>query len=162
MVVFHSCVHLSTSSDLVIWACGNVVSTWTCLVGGLFFDASKCSLGLLVGHLQLLWCVKWLILKTIHFLAKLPHLACWKLLQINIRINYGFGDKLLILRRKTRIYLYARYLQFLVGTWQETWVWTAFYHSLTDMFPCLELVSRSNLVLTSLVCGLQNLHIWTI
>ena len=32
----------------------------------------------------------------LHLLDKLPHLACRKLLQINIGIIYGFGDKLLI------------------------------------------------------------------
>ena len=30
----------STSFDSLIYACGNVVSTRTCLVGGQFFDAS--------------------------------------------------------------------------------------------------------------------------
>ena len=54
MVVPHSCVHLNTSSYLLIWACGNDFSTCSYLVGGLFFDASKGSLELLVGHLQLL------------------------------------------------------------------------------------------------------------
>ena len=38
---------------------------------------------------------------------------------------------------------------------RDTWAWTAFYHSLTDLFPCLKFVSRLNLALTSLVCGLQ-------
>ena len=54
-----------------------------------------------------------------HFLGKLPHLTCRKLLKINIGFIYGFEDKLLIFR-KSRIYFCARYLQFLVGTWQET------------------------------------------
>ena len=38
---------------------------------------------------------------------------------------------------------------------REPWAWTALYHSSTDLFPCLKLVSRSNLALTSFVCGLQ-------
>ena len=37
-----------------------------------------------------------------------------------------------------------------------TCVCTALYHSLTLISPCLKLVSKSNLALTSLVCGLQN------
>ena len=32
---------------------------------------------------------------------------------------------------------------------------TALYHSSIDLFPCLMLVSMSNLALTSFVCGLQ-------
>ena len=32
---------------------------------------------------------------------------------------------------------------------------TALYHSSTDLFPCLKLVSRSNLDLTLLACSLQ-------
>ena len=55
----------------------------------------------------------------LHFLGKLPHLACWKLLQISIEIIYGFENKLHLLG-KTRKYLNARYFLFLVGTWQET------------------------------------------
>ena len=55
----------------------------------------------------------------LHFLGMLPHLTCRKLLKINIRISEGLGDKLLIFQKKNRIYLCARYLQFLVGTWQE-------------------------------------------
>ena len=38
---------------------------------------------------------------------------------------------------------------------RDTWAWTSLYHSLTNLFPCLKLVSRSNLALTSFVCGLQ-------
>ena len=36
-----------------------------------------------------------------------------------------------------------------------TWAGTALYYSSTDLLPCLKLVSRSNLALISLVCGLQ-------
>ena len=35
-------------------------------------------------------------------------------------------------------------------------VWTALNYSLTDLSPCLKLVSKSNLALTSFTCGLQN------
>ena len=76
--------------------------------------------------------------------------------KINIRIIYGFGYKLLILPEKIRIYLCARYSQFLVGTWQDTLELEL--HCTTHQqicFPCLKLFSRPNLVLTSFVCGLQ-------
>ena len=50
----------------------------------------------------------------------------------------------------------AKYLQFLVATWQGTpRLCTALYHSSTEWLPCLKLVSRSNLALTALVYGLQ-------
>ena len=38
---------------------------------------------------------------------------------------------------------------------RHTWACTVLYHSSTDLFPCLKLVSRSNLALTSFTCGLQ-------
>ena len=38
---------------------------------------------------------------------------------------------------------------------RDSWACTALYHSFSEQLPCLKLVSRSNLALTSLVCGLQ-------
>ena len=38
---------------------------------------------------------------------------------------------------------------------RTNWAWTALYHSLTYLFPCLKLVSRSNLALNSFVCCLH-------
>ena len=55
------------------------------------------------------------ILWWFHLFSKLPNFACRKLLQINITIIDG-----LHLWGKTGIFLCAQYLQFLVGTWQET------------------------------------------
>ena len=90
-----------------------------------------------------------------YFLGKLPHLTCRKLLKINITIIYGFGDKVLILLQITRIYLCARYLQFLLVLGKRHLNLNCFYHSLTDLFPCLKLVRRSHLTLSLFVCGLQ-------
>ena len=50
------CVHLNTSSDLLICTCVNVVSACSWLVGGLLFDASSGSLELFGCHLQLVLC----------------------------------------------------------------------------------------------------------
>ena len=38
---------------------------------------------------------------------------------------------------------------------RDSWAWTALYHSSIECLPCLQLVSRSNLALTPLICGLQ-------
>ena len=45
---------------------------------------------------------------------------------------------------------------------RDTCAYTTLCHSSTDQFPCMKLVSRSHLALTSFDCGLQNLHTWTI
>ena len=74
-----------------------------------------------------------------------PNLYCYHL---------WFQTQTLHLSRRTRIYLYARYLQCLVGTWQETLVFVQHYTTHL-MIPCLKLVSRSNLALTSFTCGWQ-------
>ena len=92
----------------------------------------------------------------LHFLGKWPHLTCRKLLQINIGIIYGFGEKPLILQKKKQNISLCKIFAVSDGYFaRDTWAWAALYHSLKDLFPCLKLVSRSNLALTSFVCGLR-------
>ena len=122
--------------------------------GSLFYDTSKDQLELL-GVTCNIFYVPSGRLWRFHFLGKLPHLACWKLLQIYIWTIDGLGDKLLIFSENQNILL-CKILAVSGGYLEkDNWAWTALYHSSTDQLPCLKLVSRSNLSLTSLLCGLQ-------
>ena len=95
-------------------------------------------------------------LRTLHLLCKLPELACGKLVQVYVAIIYCLGDKLFIFQEEPKRSLWS----ILAVSWgylaEGTWVWTALYHSSTDLFPCQKPVKRSNLALTSFDCGLQN------
>ena len=92
---------------------------------------------------------------TLHLLCKLPEFACRKLSWIYTAIIYGFGLKLFILQEEPNI-SWCKILAVSDGYLAiDIWACTALYHSSTDLFPCLKLVSKTNLALTSFACGLQ-------
>ena len=91
----------------------------------------------------------------LHLLGKLPHLACWKLLLIYIGIIDGFGNQILFFKKKTENISMQDTCSFWWVLGKKYLSFTVLYHSSTEQFPCLKLVSRSNLTLASLVCGLQ-------
>ena len=93
---------------------------------------------------------------TLHLLCKLPDLACGNLVQVYVAIIYCLEDKLFTFKEELKD-VPMRYLGSIWGYLAKaTWVWTAWYHSSTDLFPLWKLVRRSNLALTSLDVGLLN------
>ena len=93
---------------------------------------------------------------TLHLLCKLPDLAYWEHVQVYVAIIYCLGDKLFIFQEEPKMSLWSIFAVSGGYLAKATWVWTALYHSTTELFPCQNLVRRSNLALTSFHCGLHN------
>ena len=93
---------------------------------------------------------------TFHFLSKLPDLTCWEIVQIYIAVIYGFRYKFFILEKEPKISLWGILTVSRGYLARPTWVWTALYHSFTNLFPYQKLVRRSNWAFTSFDWGLQN------
>ena len=126
----------------------------------------------LLGGRSVLWCLlrltcaTWeslaiaLMCLTVDFEDSIFLASCLTLLAGNLSKSmlepWWFWKQTPHLLRRTRKYLYARYLEFLVGTWQGTlgFVQYCTTHPQNDCI-CLKLVSRSNLALILFVCGLQ-------
>ena len=97
-------------SFILVFTWVTFLTFWSGLVGMLFLLALAwwvvCSLMPQKAHLGCLqvtcnfFYMSSSRLWGLHFLGKLPYLACWKPLQINIGIIHGFGDKLLIFEEK--------------------------------------------------------------
>ena len=93
---------------------------------------------------------------ALHFLCKLPDLACRKLVQVCVAVINYLGRWIPPLSRKPEDVPVKDLGCFWGYLAKATSVCTALYHSSTDLFPCQKLVSKSNLSLTSLDWGLQN------
>ena len=113
-------------------------------------------LGLLVVHLSLAWCILLLLLS---FPFSWP--IVWLCLQV-IYLNQCCCHWLFLTQsphlweKKQSMYLW-RILAVSCGYFARLiWACTVLYHSSTLFCPCLKLVNRSNLALTSFVCSFQN------
>ena len=73
----------------------------------------------------------------------------------NLYLIYGFGNKFFIFQKEWEYISMQIIAVFCECLARDTCACTALYHSSTDQFPCLKLVSRSNLALISFDCGLQ-------
>ena len=83
-------------------------------------------------------------------------LCLQEILQIYIIITDGLGNKLFIFEKKNQNISWCKILAVSGGYLaRDTCTCTALYYSSTEWLPCLKHVSRLNLALTSLVCGLQ-------
>ena len=133
-------VHLNTSCDFV-------VLTWkaSCsyMVGSLFFDVSSYWFGPLAT---------WFIWHAVAFDVSIFFASCLTLLAENF-CNSTLHS-FMVLETKSYISMQDTCSFWWVFT-RDTCACTALYNLSTDLYPCLKLVSRSNLAMPSFACGLQ-------
>ena len=145
---------LSWIKLLLVWCLLLIAFTWV----PTFFDLDwwlNCFHLDLFGGISVLWC-----------LSRFTWVACSSLdiclicLAVNLEDSSFLASCLTLLAgnfsRSILESLIVLETKFLIPQKKPKYSCTALYHSSTEQSPCLKVVIRSNLALTSFVCGLQN------